>query len=93
MIDKVQGNKITSFSHIPPSEPYRVERIGVSENMVPRSMCEGRKGRKEGIGCWRKLRNEELRSLYVSPNIITVNTSRTMRWADRWKDRNDGKTS
>jgi hypothetical protein len=40
-----------------------------------------------------KMRNEELHSLYTSPNIITVITSRTMRWADRWKDRSDGKTS
>jgi len=34
------------------------------------------------------MRNEELHSLYVS-----VITSRTMRWAYRWKDWSDGKMS
>jgi hypothetical protein len=46
-IDKRQGKEINSFSHIPSSEPCRVERLGMSENMVPRSMCEERKGREE----------------------------------------------
>jgi hypothetical protein len=57
----------------------------VSEKMVSRSVCV-KEEKKEGTRCWRKMRNEELHSLYVSPNIITVITSRTMRWADRWKD-------
>jgi hypothetical protein len=30
---------------------------------------------------WRKLRNDELQSLYSSPNIVTVIKSRNMRWA------------
>jgi hypothetical protein len=32
-------------------------------------------------GSWRKLHNDELRSLYSSPNIIKVIKSRRMRWA------------
>jgi hypothetical protein len=32
-------------------------------------------------GDWRRLHNEELRNLYVSPNIIWVIKSRRMRWA------------
>ena len=34
------------------------------------------------IGEWRRLHNEELHSLYRSPNIVTVNKSRRLRWSD-----------
>jgi hypothetical protein len=37
--------------------------------------------REEVMGGWRRLHNEELHNLYVSPNIIGVNKSRRMRWA------------
>ena len=30
---------------------------------------------------WRRLYNEELHSLYRSPNIVKVNKSRRLRWA------------
>jgi hypothetical protein len=33
------------------------------------------------IGGWRKLRNEELHSLYLSPSIIIMTKSRKMRLA------------
>jgi hypothetical protein len=36
--------------------------------------------REEG-GSWRKLHNDELHSLYSSPNIVRVIKSRRMRWA------------
>jgi hypothetical protein len=32
-------------------------------------------------GGWRRLRNEELRHLYASPDIIRVIESKGMRWA------------
>jgi hypothetical protein len=32
-------------------------------------------------GSWRKLHNDELHSLYSSPNIVRVIKSRRMRWA------------
>jgi hypothetical protein len=37
--------------------------------------------RDEVTGGWRKLHNEELHSLYSSPNIIRMTKSRRMRWA------------
>jgi hypothetical protein len=35
----------------------------------------------EEDGSWRKLNNDELHSLYSSPNIVRVIKSRRMRWA------------
>jgi hypothetical protein len=37
--------------------------------------------KREEDGLWRKLHNDELHSLYSSPNIVTVIKSRRMRWA------------
>jgi hypothetical protein len=37
--------------------------------------------KSEEDGLWRKLHNDELHSLYSSPNIVRVIKSRRMRWA------------
>jgi hypothetical protein len=37
--------------------------------------------KKEEYGSWRKLYNDELHSLYSSPNIVRVIKSWRMRWA------------
>jgi hypothetical protein len=37
--------------------------------------------KREEDGSWRKLLNDELPSLYSSPNIVRVIKSRRMRWA------------
>jgi hypothetical protein len=37
--------------------------------------------KREEDGSWRKLHNDELHSLYSSPNIVRVINSRRMRWA------------
>jgi hypothetical protein len=36
--------------------------------------------KREEDGSWRKLHNDELHSLYMSPNIVRVIKSRRMRW-------------
>ena len=37
--------------------------------------------KKDANGEWRRLHNEELHSLYRSPNIVRVIKSRRLRWA------------
>jgi hypothetical protein len=37
--------------------------------------------KREEDGSWRKLHNDELHSLYSSPDIVNVIKSRRMRWA------------
>jgi hypothetical protein len=53
-------------------------RLRVFENRVLRRIFGPK--RKED-GSWRKLHNDELHSLYSSPNIVRVIKSRRMRWA------------
>jgi hypothetical protein len=50
----------------------------VFENSVLRRIFGPK--RDETTGEWRRLRNEELNDLYLSPNIIRVIKSRRMRW-------------
>jgi hypothetical protein len=52
-------------------------RLRVFENRVLRIFGP----KREEDGSWRKLHNDELHSLYSSPNIIRVIKSRRMRWA------------
>jgi hypothetical protein len=51
-------------------------RVRVLENSV---LIFGPK--REEDGSWRKLHNDELHSLYSSPNIVRMTKSRRMRWA------------
>jgi hypothetical protein len=53
-------------------------RLRVFENRVLRRIFGPK---REEDGSWRKLHNDNLHSLYSSPNIVRVIKSRRMRWA------------
>jgi hypothetical protein len=53
-------------------------RLRVFENRVSRKIFGPK---KDEDGSWRKLHNDELHSLYSSPNIVRVIKSMRMRWA------------
>jgi hypothetical protein len=53
-------------------------RLRVFENRVLRRIFGPK---REEDGSWIKLHNDELHSLYSSPNIVRVIKSRRMRWA------------
>jgi hypothetical protein len=53
-------------------------RLRVFENRALRRIFGFK---REVDGSWRKLHNDELHSLYSSPNIVRVIESRRMRWA------------
>ena len=63
----------------PWSLTFREEcRLRVFENMILRRILGPR---KDANGEWRRLHNEELHSLYRSPNVVRVIKSRRLRWA------------
>jgi hypothetical protein len=53
-------------------------RLRIFENRVLRRILGPK---REEDGSWRKLYNDELHSLYFSPNIVRVIKSRRLRWA------------
>ena len=53
-------------------------RLRVFENRILRRICGPK---RDENGEWRRLHNEQLHSLYRSPNIVRVIKSRRLRWA------------
>ena len=53
-------------------------RLRVFKNRILRLISEPK---RDENGEWRKLHNEELHCLYLSPNILRVIRSRRLRWA------------
>ena len=53
-------------------------RLRVFENMILRRIFGPKRDEKEE---WRRLHNEELHSLYRSPNIVGMIKSGRLRWA------------
>ena len=48
---------------------------------------------EDGNGEWRRLHNEELHSLYRSPNIVRVINSRKLRWAGHVAKMEEGRSA
>jgi hypothetical protein len=77
-IDKTTVLLVMLYGYETRSLTLREEHsLRVFENRVLRGICGPK--RNVGIGGWRKLHNEELRNLYVSPSIIRIFKSGRMR--------------
>jgi hypothetical protein len=63
-------------------------RLRVFENTVLRKIFGPE---REEDGSWRKLHNDELHSLYSSPNIVRVIRSSRMRWAGHVERMDEGR--
>jgi hypothetical protein len=63
-------------------------RLRVFENRMLRKIFGPK---REEDGSWRKLYNDELHSLYSSPNIVGVIKLRRMRWAEHVGRMGDGR--
>jgi hypothetical protein len=69
----------TSFVNVFFTVLREEHRLRVFENRVLRRIFGPK--RDEVTRGWRKLHNEELHNLYLSPSIIRMIKSRGMRWA------------
>ena len=65
-------------------------RLRVFENRILRWMFGPK---RDENGEWRRLHNEELHSLYRSPNIIRVMKSRRLRWAGHVARMEEGRSA
>ena len=68
---------------------YKIQRLRVFENRILRRIFGTKRDENEE---WRRLHNEELHSLYRSPNIIRVIKYRRLRWAGRVARMEEGRS-
>ena len=67
-----------------------VSRLRVFENRILRRIF-GLK--RDENGKWRRIYNEEIHSLYRSPNIVSVIKSRRLRWAGHVARMDEGRSA
>ena len=65
-------------------------RLRVFENRILRRIFGAKRNES---GEWRRLHNEELHSLYRSPNIVRVIKSKRLRWEDRVDRMEEGRSA
>ena len=65
-------------------------RLRVFENMILRRIFGPK---RDENGEWKRLHNEELHSLYRSPNIVRVIKSRRLRWAGHVARMEEGRSA
>ena len=65
-------------------------RLRIFENMILRRIFGPK---RDENGKWRRLHNEELHSLYRSPNIVRVIKSRRLRWTGHVTRMKEGRSA
>ena len=65
-------------------------RLRVFENRIPKRIFGPKKDENRE---WKRLHNEELHSLYHSPNIVRVIKLRRLKWAGHVARMKDGRIS
>ena len=69
---------------------WEESRLRVFENRILRRIFGPRRDQN---GEWRRLHNEELHSLYRSPNIVRVIESRRLKWAGHVARMEEGRSA
>jgi hypothetical protein len=65
-------------------------KLRVFENRILRQIFGPK---RDENGEWRRLHNEELHSMYCSPNVVRVIKSRRLRWADHVTRMEEGRSA
>ena len=93
MIPKSEKKKIYILREVFNSSSLTLReesRLQVFENRILRRILGSK---RDENGEWRRLHNEELHSLYRSPNIVRVIKSRRLRWAGHITRMEEGRSA
>jgi hypothetical protein len=80
--------KISSYGHKKIIQGCTKSKLRVFESRMLRKIFGSK---REEDGSWRNLHNDELHSLYASPNIVRAIKSRRMRWAGQVAPMGEGR--